>query len=111
MRDATFLEVRLAEARPYSVVVKDMFMEGFVSDQDSLGEPSSFKDVVEEGALNLVEALPDVSAAASNGFSLKPGLFKDDVGNVPGIFSPYRGGSASEEVLSLPALDPWLEVS
>ena len=53
----------LAKAGAYRVVVLHLFMEGSVGSKDCLWEAFGLQDVLQEGSLDLVEALPDVSAA------------------------------------------------
>ena len=78
--------------------------------QNLAWEPSMFKQEVNELALDLVKAFPDVGAAPSNGLPFQPSLLEVQPSGEPCILGASGSCGPGEELLTLPSAYPLLEV-
>jgi len=103
--------MRGSETSANGVVVDDILVEGRIGSKNFLGEPAFLKKKVKQiFPLDFVKTLPNVRTASSDGVALEASLLKGNAGQIPSIFGAHGRGSARKKVISLPALDPWVNV-
>ena len=108
--DAAGMPVGLPKPSSNGVEEEALLMEGLVRSENFQREPSSLQELVEQLPDNLVKAFENVSSAARDRGALELVELDAQRSNEPCIFGSVGSGSASEEVLLLPGLHPWLEV-
>ena len=95
-----------SQALPNGVVVEEVFVEGLVCPQDGLGKTSGLQEVIQESALMLIKALPNVSAASSKSLTKQAGFLALEAKKIPGVLGTSRSRGASKEFLVFPIFHP-----
>ena len=108
--DAAPLEVRVAQPSANCIVAHETFVEAPVTNIDLAGEAAQLKEIVDNVALDLVKALPDVRTATCEMLASDPGKLEVKRQEEPSILSARRGSGTSKELGVLPRADPWVEM-
>ena len=107
--DATWMLVAKAEDSSYTIINSEGLHVARIRSEDSLREPPSFEQEIEQLANDLVETFEDICSSACYGFSFQDCIFHDQRNSPPCILSPIMAG-ASEHVVVPPRGHPSLKV-